>query len=406
MEIQPQTATTPGRRSSRVSIAFSVEASGIDPEGKPFSERTKTDTVSRYGCCLSLPRLLRPKQQIRLRRVGTDEHAIGRVVAQMGSHANGYLYGVSVRKSCETLWGIQFTSFFFYKKILDSLHDGVYFVNRDRQITYWNEGAEKLAGYRSAEAVGKTCSSNFLEHVDETGTPLCASGCPLSKVMTDGQPRQVEIYLRHKNGHRVPISVRVQPMRDSGGAIVGAVEVFSDSTAKQRVEKRVSELENLAFRDSLTNLANRRYLELKVAQALQDYQQFGREYGLLLLDLDRFKHVNDNHGHDLGDAVLKVVAQTLVQTLRPADLVGRWGGEEFLVLMADVHATNLGDLAERCRVLIAESSVGHGASRVSVTASIGATLLNHTDSPETAFRRADELMYQSKRSGGDRTTTG
>jgi len=405
MEIQPEAAIV-GRRSSRVSIAFPVEASGIDPEGKRFSERTKTDTVSRYGCCLSLPRLLGPKQQIRLRRIGSDEEAVGRVVAQMGSHANGYLYGVSMRKSCETLWGIRFSSFLLYKKILDSLHDGVYFVNRGRQITYWNEGAEMLAGYSSAEAVGKTCFSNFLGHVGETGKPLCTSGCPLSSVMADGQPRQVEIYLRHKNGHRVPISVRVQPMRDSAGAIVGAVEVFSDSTAKQRVEKRVSELENLAFRDSLTNLANRRYLELKVAQALQDHQQFDREYGLLLLDLDRFKQVNDNHGHDLGDAVLKVVAQTLLQTLRPVDLVGRWGGEEFLVLMADVHATALGDLAERCRVLIAQSSAGHGASRVSVTASIGATLLNHADSPETAFRRADELMYQSKRSGGDRTTIG
>jgi diguanylate cyclase (GGDEF)-like protein/PAS domain S-box-containing protein len=405
MDIEPQPATA-GRRSSRVSIAFPVEASGIDPEGKRFCERTKTDTVSRYGCCLSLPRLLQPKQQIRLRRVGTDEQAVGRVVTHMGSHANGYLYGISVRKSCETLWGIRFSPFSLYKKILDSLHDGVYFVNRDRQITYWNEGAEKLAGYSPAEAVGKTCFSDFLGHVDETGKSLCTSGCPLSNVMADGQPRQVELYLRHKNGHRVPISVRVLPMRDSRGEIVGAAEVFSDATAKQRAEKRVSELENLAFRDALTNVANRRYLELKVAQALQEHQQFGREYGLLMIDLDHFKQVNDNHGHDLGDAVLKVVADTLVHTLRPVDLVGRWGGDEFLVLMADVHATALGDLAERCRVLIAQSSVGHAASRVSVTASIGATLLDHEGSPETAFRRADELMYQSKRSGGDRTTAG
>ncbi|HEX9111985.1 MAG TPA: GGDEF domain-containing protein [Terriglobales bacterium] len=405
MEIEPQTPIA-GRRSSRVSIAFPVEASGIDPSGERFCETTKTDTVSRYGCCLSLPRLLQPKQQIRLRRVGTGEQAVGRVVAQMGSHTNGHLYGVSMRKSCETLWGIRFSSFSLYKKILDSLHDGVYFVNRDRQITYWNEGAEKLAGYSPAEAVGKTCFSNFLGHVDESGKPLCTTGCPLSNVMADGQPRQVELYLRHKNGHRVPISVHVLPMRDSAGEIVGAAEVFSDSTAKQRAEKRVSELETLAFRDSLTNLPNRRYLELKVAQALQDHQQLRREFGLLMLDLDRFKHVNDEHGHDLGDAVLKVVADTLVQTLRPVDLVGRWGGEEFLVLLADVHAIALGDLAERCRVLIAQSSVGNGASRVSVTASIGATMLNHADSPETAFRRADELMYQSKRSGGDRTTTG
>jgi len=404
MGIQPQPAIAL-RRSDRVSIAFAVEASGIDPVGKHFCETTKTAAVSRYGCCVALPRLLRPEQEIYLRRVGTNERAVGRVVSQMGPHANGFLYGVGMPKSCEDLWGIRFSSS-LYEKLLDTMHDGVYFVNRERKITYWNAGAERLAGYGALEAIGKHCFNNFLGHVDEAGQPLCGSECPLSKVMADGQPREAEIYLRHKSGHRVPINVRVLPMRDSAGAVVGAVEVFSDSTAKKRAEKRANELENLAFRDSLTNLPNRRYLELKVAHALQDHEQFSREYGLLLFDLDRFKQVNDTHGHDVGDATLRAVAETLVQSLRTPDLVGRWGGEEFLVLMPDVSAIALGDLAERCRVLIAQSSVAHDTFRVSVTASIGATLLSHTDSAQTAVRRADELMYQSKRSGGDRTTAG
>jgi diguanylate cyclase (GGDEF)-like protein/PAS domain S-box-containing protein len=404
MEIQPQ-STLARRRSDRVSIAFPVEASGIDPAGKHFCERTRTATVSRYGCCLTLPRLLRPEQEIYLRRIGTDERAVGRVVVQMGPNVDGFLYGLGMGKSCEGLWGIRFSSS-FYEKLLDNMYDGVYFVNRDRKITYWNGGAERLAGFSASEAVGKHCFSNFLGHVDETGKPLCTSGCPLSRVMADGQPREAELYLRHKNGHRVPIGVRVLPMRNSAGTIVGAVEVFSDSTAKKRAEKRVGELENLAFRDSLTNLPNRRYMELKVAQALEDHLQFRREYGLLLFDVDRFKQVNDTHGHDAGDAVLKAVAETLVQGLRPADLIGRWGGEEFLVLMPDVDATALGDPAERCRVLIAQSSVANRDSRVSVTASIGATMLSHTDSAVAAIRRADELMYQSKHSGGDRTTAG
>jgi diguanylate cyclase (GGDEF)-like protein len=195
-------------------------------------------------------------------------------------------------------------------------------------------------------------------------------------------------------------------MWNSDGAIVGAVEVFNDSTANKRAEKRVSELENLAFRDSLTNLPNRRFLELKVEQAVQDHQQFARDCGLLMFDLDRFKQVNDTYGHEAGDAVLKVVAETMVQSLRAVDVVGRWGGEEFLILMTDVHAIALGDLAERCRVMIAQSSINHGDGRVSVTASIGATLLSHTDTAANAIRRADELMYESKRSGGNRTTVG
>jgi diguanylate cyclase (GGDEF)-like protein/PAS domain S-box-containing protein len=379
--------------------------SGIDPSGKHFRVKTKTTAVSRYGCSILLPQLLRPEQEISLRRVGTREQATARVVAPLGPHANGFLYGVGMAGSCEAMWGIHFSAS-FYEALLDNLYDGVYFVNRERKITYWNAGAERVSGYCATDAVGKHCFNNFLGHVDETGKPLCTSECPLSGAIKNGQPREAEIYLRHKNGHRVPISVRVLPTRNSDGVITGAVEVFSDSTAKTRAEKRASELETLAFRDSLTNLPNRRCMELKVAQSLQDHQQLGRQCALLLFDLDHFKQVNDTYGHDVGDAVLEVVAETLVRSLRTLDLVGRWGGDEFLVLMLDVHAIDLGDLAERCRVLIAQSSAACHSTRVSVTASIGATMLSHTDSAATAVRRADELMYQSKHSGGDRTTTG
>ena len=393
------------RRSGRVSIAFPVEVSGVDLSGKRFSERTRTTTVSRYGCCLPLPRVLGTNLTIQMRRIGTNEMAVGRVVAPMGEQAEGHLYGVETRESCEGLWGIRFSSS-FYEKLLDNMHDGVYFVNRERTITYWNDGAQALTGYSAGETAGRSCFENFLGHVDENGRPMCTTGCPLSHVMRDGQPRTAEFYLRHKDGHRVPISVRVLPMRNREGKIVGAVEVFGDSNAELKIENRVVELEQLAFRDPLTGLPNRRHIELKVEQGLQDHLRLGRLYGLLKFDLDHFKRVNDTHGHEAGDALLKAVGQTLLQGLRPIDIVGRWGGEEFLVLMPDVNALGLGDLAERCRVLIAQTSVGTESSRVSVTASIGATVLSHSDTADAAIRRADELMYQSKRSGGDRTTAG
>jgi diguanylate cyclase (GGDEF)-like protein/PAS domain S-box-containing protein len=398
-------AASARRRSDRVSIAFPLEVAGIDLAGQHFSERVKTMTVSRYGCCFSLPRLLRADQKVHLRRIGMEETAVGHVVALIGLDTTGHLYGIGTPKSCESLWGIRFSSS-FYEKLLDNMQDGVYFVNRERKITYWNAGAGQLAGYTSDEVVGKHCFDNLLGHVDESGKPLCTGRCPLSDVMRDGRARQVEIYMRHKDGYRMPVFVRVLPMRNSEGDVVGAVEVFSDSTARRKVEKRVSELEQLAFRDPLTGLPNRRCLQLKVGQALEEHRELGRLYGLMLFDVDRFKQVNDSHGHDMGDALLKTVAATLVHGLRPIDIVGRWGGEEFLVLMPDVDAIGLGDLAERCRVLVAQSSVTAGASRVSITASIGATVLGPSDSAEIAIRRADELMYESKRSGGDRTTAG
>ncbi len=393
------------RRSDRVSIAFPLEVAGVDLHGQRFSERTKTTTVSRYGCCLALRHFLRTDQKVQMRRIGTNETAPARIVAPMGLEADGHLYGVETPESCEALWGIRFSSS-FYETLLDNMHEGIYFVNRERKITYWNEGAQAQTGYPAAEVLGKRCFDNLLGHVDEKGRPLCTSGCPLHAVMLDGQVRQMEVYLRHKLGHRVPVSIRAIPLRNRSGGIVGAVEVFSDSAATRKVDQRVDELEQLAFRDALTGSPNRRFLHLKVEQALDEHCRFSRRYGLLLFDLDRFKQVNDIYGHEIGDALLKAVAQTLMQGLRPIDIVGRWGGEEFLVVMPDLDAVELGDLAERCRVLIAQSSVTTTASRISVTASIGATVLGHSDSVESAVRRADELMYQSKRSGGDRTTAG
>jgi diguanylate cyclase (GGDEF)-like protein/PAS domain S-box-containing protein len=398
-------AASARRRSDRVAIAFAVEVAGTDLAGRRFSERTKTTTVSRYGCCLPLHHLLPSQHKLQVRRIGTNETVDGLVVAPMGAQPDGQLYGIGTLQSCEGLWGIRFSSS-FYEKLLDTMHDGVYFVNRERKITFWNEGAQRLTGCAAGEAVGKRCFDNLLGHVDDAGRPLCSNGCPLRDVMTDGQPREIELYLRHKEGYRVPIRVRALPMRNRLGQIVGAVEVFSDSTLTKKVEQRVNELEQLAFRDVLTGLPNRRYIAMKVEQALEEHRQFGRPYGLLMFDVDRFKQVNDAHGHDVGDALLQTVSRTLVEGLRPGDLIGRWGGEEFLVLMPDLDAIGLGDLAERCRVLIAQSSVATNGSAVSATASIGATVLNHSDTAESATRRVDELMYESKRSGGDRTTAG
>jgi diguanylate cyclase (GGDEF)-like protein/PAS domain S-box-containing protein len=294
----------------------------------------------------------------------------------------------------------------FHERLLDSLHDGVYFVDRERRITYWNKGAEKLTGYVASEVIGKQCFDNLLMHVDDQGCALCLTGCPLARTIADGERREAEVYFRHKLGHRVPVCVRVSPIVDSAGSIVGAVEVFSDVTAKKNTERRVGELESLAFCDSLTGAPNRRYAEMKVEQAIQEVEQFGRCIGLLMIDVDHFKRVNDHYGHGVGDDVLKAVCKTLTHSLRSGDTVGRWGGEEFLVIVMDVHAPALTAFAERCRMLIAESGIPAENESVRITISVGATLINQGDSVQTAVKRADELMYSSKMSGRNRTTSG
>lgn len=388
-----------------MSIAFPVEVAGIDLNGQRFSERTTTTTVSRYGCCLALSHPLNLDQTIDVRRVDNHETVIGRVVAPMGLQPEGQLYGVGTTESCEGLWGIRFSSS-VYGKLMDNLHEGVYFVNRERKITCWNDGAERVSGYAAGEAIGKHCFNNFLGHVDETGRSLCKDGCPLTQVMADGQPREAKIYLRHKDGYRVPVSVRALPMMNAAGTIVGAVEVFTDATPGKNAEKRVIELEQLAFRDPMTGLPNRRYLEMQVEQGLETHRRFGRRYGLLLFDVDGFDGLNDQYGRDLGDRVLKVVAETLVRGLGTEDIAGRWDGKEFLVLVPDLDAVALGERAEHCRIMISRSSVIAGASRVSATMSVGATVLSPSDGATSAIQRVGDLMHESQQSGGDRTTAG
>ena len=294
----------------------------------------------------------------------------------------------------------------FYKSLMDNLHDGVYFVNRANTITYWNRGAEHVTGYSQDEAVGRCCSDNFLMHVDERGCALCLKGCPTRSTMADGQIREAEIYLRHKHGHRVPVSVRVAPIKDNNGHIIGAIEVFTDVTAKKHIERRAEELECLAHIDALTGVANRRFVELKLQQALQEVQQFGRGVGLLMIDIDRFKNVNDTWGHQTGDLVLQAASNTLVHNLRPTAVVGRWGGEEFLIILSDMNLALLENVAERCRMLIAETRVRVGTEDVRVTVSAGATLLLASDTSQSAIIRADALMYRSKAAGRNCTTVG
>ena len=290
----------------------------------------------------------------------------------------------------------------FYQDLCDNLFDGVYLVDTERKITYWNHGAERLTGFQREEAIGRHCYDNLLMHLGGDGCSLCHGGCPLAAALADGKHREAELSLQHKLGHRIPVSVRVSPLKDDLGAVVGAVEIFSDLSTQKALERRTSELESIAYQDALTGLSNRRHIELRVQQALEEVEQFGRKAGLLLLDIDCFKVVNDKFGHSSGDVVLKAVAETLLHSLRPGDNVGRWGGEEFLFVAMDVTLEDLKTIGERCRNLVAAASIHIDDARIQVTVSVGAALLINGESAAAALKRADELLYMGKCQGGNK----
>ena len=293
-----------------------------------------------------------------------------------------------------------------YKALLENISDGVYFTDRDRTIIYWNKTAEQITGFSAEEVIGNHCHDNILNHVDDRGRSLCHSSCPLARTIKDRQPRASHLFLHHKQGHRIPVHVRTLPLFDEKNDVAGAAEFFSDASSHASMHQRIAELEQLALLDPLTQLPNRHHLEPEIDSRFDELRRMGFVFGLLFMDIDHFKQLNDTYGHEAGDKVLTAVAHTLKAAIRPYDLVGRWGGEEFLGVIRNVEIRKLEEIGDRLRLLVDKSSVEFKRQQLNVTISVGATLANKSDSRESLVDRADRLMYRSKQDGRNRLTLG
>ena len=291
----------------------------------------------------------------------------------------------------------------FYKSLLDNTYEGIYFVDTNRKISFWNKAAELITGYSADDVVGKYCFDNILDHVDHEGNHLCAAGCPLHKTIDDGKPREVEAYLRHKTGHRIPVNIRAISIMEND-KIIGAVELFVDITQRQEEKKKIEKYKSLALFDQLTGLPNRRYIETFLESKLNEYISFQIPFGVLFIDVDYFKNCNDTYGHETGDEVLKMVASICAGITRSTDLFGRLGGDEFVAILTGTNKANMGMVSESMRKLAENFEFRNQDLRVSI--SIGATLANSEDSLASVLKRADSLLYQSKQDGRNRVTFG
>jgi len=293
-----------------------------------------------------------------------------------------------------------------FEAMLDNLSDGVYCTDLERTVTYWNRTAEEMTGYSRDEVVGNHCRDGILVHVNGDGQTLCESMCPMMETARDGQERKAEVYLHHKDGHRIPVIMKVSPVWSDGpgSQIVGIIQVFSDNSPTLAARERIKHLEDLALLDELTRLPNRRYVVRELTSRIMEMSRLGEPFGVLFADIDDFKRVNDQYGHDTGDEVLRVVGRTLLHNCRPLDAIGRWGGEEFVAVIRDVDRGTLRVIGERLRALVASSKVRRNGNLVGVTISVGGTTARPGDSPESLLERSDQMLYRSKQGGRNRVT--
>jgi diguanylate cyclase (GGDEF)-like protein len=266
-------------------------------------------------------------------------------------------------------------------------------------------GAERITGYGADEVLGHSCLEGILRHVDDTGRQLCLHGCPLAAVMKDGQPREAPVYLHHKDGHRLPVTVRAKPccpQTERSKALLRSSTprgVNPFATLHRDRDRKDDSL------DTVTGLAPRRFGELQLKALTQAVAEQTTTLRVLYVDADHFKDVNDTFGHKTGDEVLRMVGQSIVNGLRRGDVPVRWGGEEFLALLPGTDNVSLHATAERVRMLAENSWIQKGEVQVRVTVSVGATMALRSQTPDDLVDRADALMYASKRGGRNRVTT-
>ncbi|MBI5777975.1 MAG: sensor domain-containing diguanylate cyclase [Planctomycetes bacterium] len=284
--------------------------------------------------------------------------------------------------------------------ILDNIANGVYVIDNNMKIRYWNRSMEKISGIKSREMAAHPCESKKFFYYDRSGDHPCnRKQCILLNSIKYGCSDEKELYLRHKDGFQVPVSLRAAPLKNCHNQIIGAAGMACVNPYRMAGIRYATEQEQMAYIDPLTGIGNRRYLEMNVQRRIEKYSRYSWKFGVMFIDLDHFKKINDAYGHNIGDEVLKMMAGSIRRNLRPYDGVCRWGGEEFIATVPGVNQDSLQAVANRLRRDIEQNKFFVRMRNIKATISLGVTMGKTTDTVDGLIKRSDALMYRSKKSG-------
>jgi len=283
----------------------------------------------------------------------------------------------------------------FNLMIIDNLFDGVYFVDTERRITYWNKAAESITGYRAEEIIGQYCQSNILNHIDSDGRALCMLGCPLFATIIDGRQRADQVFLQHKEGHRIPVQINILPIIEDA-VIVGAVEIFRISSFEINENRIIKKPLEAPLNDDFTTNTNREKTESYLTYRLHELKSFQRKFCVILLSIDDISKLSNAYGPDIGKKLLDRVYKSISYNIRPYDFFSYFHNEEFIGVFEIKKNYEATLLAEKIRILVAGSDIHHELGNLSATASLGVTAARENDTVGTIIQRAGSLLRQSK----------
>ncbi|NJA05810.1 diguanylate cyclase [Methylococcaceae bacterium WWC4] len=280
-----------------------------------------------------------------------------------------------------------------FRSTFDAAAIGMALVLPDGRFMQVNAALCKIVGYSEAELLGLTFQD--ITHPDDLQTDLSQVQALLDG---DGTGYQMEKRYFHKDGRLIWILLSVSAVRDGEDRILYFVSQVQDITDRRHL---LEQLERQAHLDYLTGIPNRRYFMEQAELELARVQRYGNHLSVLMLDIDRFKVINDTYGHAIGDRVLQKMGQIFIETLREIDIPGRLGGEEFAVLLPETGLQKAVEVADRLRVIVAASKIALASGLpLRFTVSIGiATLRESSVNIDTLLNLADQALYQAKQTG-------
>ncbi|HHD62774.1 MAG TPA: diguanylate cyclase [Desulfobulbaceae bacterium] len=285
----------------------------------------------------------------------------------------------------------------FQRAILEHIQDGIVACNSRGQLSMFNRASREIHGCDLVQVPQEEWSQYYHLFTADGVTPLKSDRNPLVRALRGEEIHNQEMVIKSRNGDARELRTNGQAMYDNEGNKLGAVISLHDITDLNKAKKK---LHHLAYHDELTGLANRRLFHDLLKQNIRRARRNMEKTAVLFLDLDNFKQINDQHGHEAGDQLLVQLAAILRLHLRDSDILCRWGGDEFLIALQEISSNQMAcKVAKKiCRAV--ENELAGLCGESGLSASIGIALYpEHGQSPDMLIRRADMAMYMAKDQG-------